>query len=123
RPRHVSAQERGQVVDHRREQDVDLLALAEDQLAVVARDALHGIAAVDGAAALAELPPLLLGGVRGEDEVARVDAERAEQAHPELVGGPEVEDAGDADAELSPRGPRTRRGGGGTRPSEPSRQR
>jgi hypothetical protein len=39
------------------------------------------------------------------------------------VGGPQVQDSRDADPKLSPRRPRIRRGGGGTRPSEPSRQR
>src|SRR5262249_10904092 len=113
----------GQVVDHRREEEIDLLLLAEDELAVVPGDALDGIAAVHGAAALAELPPLLLRGVGGEDEVPRIDAEGAEEPRPELGRRPEVQDAGDADAELSARRPRTRVGSGGTRPSEPSRQR
>ena len=66
--RHVTGQERGQRVDHRREEDVELLPLAEHQLAVVAGDALDRVAAVHGAAPLAELAPLLLGGVGGEDE-------------------------------------------------------
>src|SRR5207249_5743158 len=114
-----AGEERRQRVDHRREQHVELLALAEDQLAVVAGGALHRVTAVHGAAALAELPALLLRRVLGEDEIARLDAERAEQAHPELVRGPDVQDARDADAELRPR----RRGRGGTRPSEPARQR
>src|SRR5439155_1656030 len=93
RPRHVAAHERRQRVDHRREEDVQLLLLAEEQLAVVAGDALDGIAAVHGAAPLAELAALLLRRVRREDDVARVHAEGGEQAHPELVGGPEVQDA------------------------------
>jgi hypothetical protein len=67
----------------------------------VAGDTLDRIAAVDGAAALAELPPLLLGGVGREDEVARVDPERGEEPVPELVRRPEVQDARDADPELS----------------------
>ena len=121
RPGHVAAHERGQRVDHRGEEDVELLLLAEEQLAVVARDALDGIAAVHGAAALAELAALLFRRVGREDDVARVHAERAEQAHPELVGGPEVQNARDADAEASAR--RRRRRPGGTRPCEPSRQR
>src|SRR5262249_46322818 len=118
---HVARQERRQVVDHRREQDVELLLLAEHELAVMAGDALHGIAAVDGAAALAELPALLLGGVRREHDVTRLDAERAEERHPELMGVPEVQDARDADPALIPPWPRRRPGG--TRPSEPSRPR
>ena len=118
---HVAGEERRQVVDHGGEQDVELLLLAEHQLAVVAGDALHGIAAVHRPAALAELPALLLGGVAREDDVARVDAELGEEPHPELMGVPEVQDAGDADPELTPR--RRRRRPGGTRPCEPSRQR
>ena len=120
-PGDVAAQERRQVVDHRREDDVELLALAEDELPVVPGDALHRVAAVDGAAALAELAPLLLRGVGGEDEVARVDAERGEEPEPELVRRPEVQDARDADPQLSAR--RVRGGRGGRRPCEPSRQR
>src|SRR5207245_5897986 len=111
--------ERRELVEPRPVQHVVLLALAEDQLAIVAGRALHRVAAVHRAAALAELPALLFRRVLGEDEVARLDAERAEQAHPELVRGPDVQDARDADAELRPR----RRGRGGTRPSEPARQR
>ena len=48
---------------------------------------------------LAELARLVLRAVGGELEPARVDAERLEEADPELVRRPEVEHAGDADAE------------------------
>ena len=117
--RHVAAQERGQRVDHRGEQDVELLPLPEDQLTVVTGDAFHGVTAVHGPAPLAELPALLLRRVRGEYEPPALDPEGAEQAHPELMGGPEVQDARDADTKVSAR----RRGVGGRRPGEPSRQR
>src|SRR6185295_19442000 len=106
----------------RREQDVELLLLAEDQLAVVAGDALYRVAAVDRAAALAELAALLFRGIAGKDDVARIDAELGQEPHPELMGVPEVQDPGDADPELTPRRRRRRRPGG-THPCEPSRQR
>jgi hypothetical protein len=118
---HVTAQERGEVVNHRREEDVKLLALAEDELAVVPGDAFDRVAAVHGAAALPELPALLLGGVGREDQVARIDAEGGEEPVPELMRRPEVQDPGDADPELSAR--RVRSGRAGRRPCEPSRQR
>src|SRR5205085_3018102 len=98
--RDVTGEERRQRVDHRREQDVELLALPEQELAVVARDALHRVAAVDRAPALAELAALLLRRVGREDEVALIDAERTEQPAPELVRGPEVQDARDTDPKL-----------------------
>ena len=120
-PGHVAAQERRQVVDHRREDDVELLPLPEDQLAVVSGDALDRVAAVHRPAALAELAPLLLRGVGREHQVARIDAEGGEQPVPELVRRPEVQDARDADPEPSAR--RVRSGRGGRRPCEPSRQR
>ena len=120
-PGDVAAQEGRQVVDHRREDDVELLPLPEDELAVVPGDALHRVAAVHRPAALAELAPLLLRGVGREHEVARIDAEGGEEPVPELVRRPEVQDARDADPELSAR--RVRSGRGGRRPCEPSRQR
>jgi len=69
----------------------------------MSRHALHRVAAVDGAASLAELARLLFRGVAGEVYAARLDAEGDQEADPELVGGPEVERARDADAQLSAR--------------------
>ena len=103
RHRDVPVQHRGQRVDHRREQDVDLALLIRDQLAVMSRHALHRVAAVHRAAPLAELARLLLRAVGGELDAARLDAERAEEADPELVRGPQVEHARDAHAQLRAR--------------------
>jgi len=68
----------------------------------VARVALHRVAAVDRAAALAELARLVLRAVGGELDALGVEAERVEEADPELVRRPEVEDARDADPQLAP---------------------
>jgi len=68
----------------------------------MAGHALHGIAAIDGAAALSVVPALLLAGVPGKDDALRIDAERRQEAQPELVGGPEIEGPRDADAKLRP---------------------
>jgi len=68
----------------------------------VARIALHRVAAVDRAAALAELARLVLRAVGGELDALGVEAERVEEADPELVRRPEVEDARDADPQLAP---------------------
>jgi hypothetical protein len=58
---HVAVQVGGQGVDHRREQHVDLVVLvAREELAVMAAHALHGVAAVDGPASLAERSRLIL---------------------------------------------------------------
>jgi len=68
----------------------------------VARVALHRVAAVDRAAALAELARLVLRAVGGELDALGVEAERVEEADPELVRRPEVEYARDADPQLAP---------------------
>ena len=100
RREHVTVQVGRQRVDHRREQHVDLVMLgAREQLAVVAVDALHRVAAIDRAASLAELARLILRAVGGELDLARVDAERVEESDPELVRRPEIENARDADAQ------------------------
>jgi hypothetical protein len=83
---HVPVQVRRQRVDHGREQHVDLVApVAREELAVVAVDALHWVAAVDGAASLAEPASLIFRAVRGELEPAWIYAERTEETDPELV--------------------------------------
>jgi hypothetical protein len=73
--------------------------VAREELAVVAADALHRIAAVDHAASLAELARLVLRAVGGELEPPSVNAERLEEADPKLVCRPEIEHARDADAQ------------------------
>jgi hypothetical protein len=75
---------------------------AREQLAVVTVDALHRIAAIDGAASLAELARLILRAVGGKLDLARVYPESIEKSDPELVRRPEVEDARDADPQLAP---------------------
>ncbi len=83
---HVPFQIRGQRVDHGRKKHVDFVVPVErKQLAVVAVDAFHGVAAVDGAASLAELACLIFRAVRRELEPSRIYAERTEEADPELV--------------------------------------
>jgi hypothetical protein len=72
--------------------------LAEHQFAVVPGHAFHRIAAIDGAAAAAIFAPLLVAGGLGENDAARIEAERDQKAQPELVGRPDIEDAGNADA-------------------------
>ena len=82
----MPAQVRRQGVDHRREQHVDLvMPVAREELAIVAVDAFHRVAAVDGAASLAKLARLILRAVGGEFQVARIDPERAEEPDPKLV--------------------------------------
>jgi len=98
-------QEGRQRVDHRRQQDVDALRHSEHQLSVMAGRTLHRIAAVDGTAALTELPMLFFRRLGREDDRGWLDAERGEKAEPELVGRPQVEDARDSDAELRPQLP------------------
>ena len=123
---HVPVQVRRQRVDHGREQHVDLVApVAREELAVVAVDALHRVAAVDGAASLAELARLILRAVGRELELACIYAERAEESDPELVRRPKIEDAGYADTQLGTRLRRrlTRRvWSGGRRFREPFQQ-
>ena len=99
----MAVQERRQRVDHRREQHVDLVLLAEHQLAVVADHALDRIAAIDRAAPAAEVAHLLFAGLGREHDLARIDAQRGQQRQPEAVRRPDVEDARNADAQLRPR--------------------
>src|SRR5450432_72238 len=108
-------------MDHRAEQNVDLLFLPEHQLAVVAAHGFDRIAAIDCAAALAELAPLLLGGIGAEDDVLRLDANVPEEAHPELVSRPDIQHLRNSDAHL--RAVFLRRRRGGTLLCGPNRQR
>ena len=77
--------------------------LAEHQFAIMRGDALNRIAAIDGAAAAAVFAPLLVAGGAGKHDAARVEAERNQQAKPELMGRPDIENAGNTDAQLSAR--------------------
>ena len=61
------------------------MPVAREEFAVMAVDALYRVAAVDGAASLAELARLILRAVGGELEPASIYAERAEETDPELV--------------------------------------
>jgi hypothetical protein len=79
---------------------VDLFLESEYQLAVVAGDALHGIAAVHGAASFAELAKLLFGSIRTENDVFGSNPQFAQESHPELMGIPHVEYTGNADPQL-----------------------
>src|SRR4029453_4568770 len=99
-----------------------LLPLTEEQLAVVASDALDRIAAIHGSATLTVPPPLFFGGIGREDEMARISAEREEKAGPELMRGPKVQDTWNADPELTARRRGALIGGHGTRAREPCRQ-
>ena len=72
--------------------------LAEHQFAIVPGHAFHRIAAIDGAAAAAVFAPLLVAGGFGENDAARIEAERDQEAEPELMGRPDIEDAGNPDA-------------------------
>ena len=74
------------------------MLLAEHQFAIMPGDAFHRIAAIDGAAAAAVFAALLVGGRLGENDAARIEAERDQEAEPELVRRPDIEDAGNADA-------------------------
>jgi len=83
---YVTVKVRRQRVDHGREQHVDLVVpVAREEFAVVAVDALYRVAAVNGAASLAELARLILRAVGGELEPACVYAERTKKTDPELV--------------------------------------
>ena len=72
--------------------------LAEYQFAVVPGHAFHRIAAIDGAAAAAIFAPLLVAGGLGENDAARIEAERDQETEPELMGRPDIEYAGNPDA-------------------------
>ncbi|MEA2942527.1 MAG: hypothetical protein QOD09_3056 [Bradyrhizobium sp.] len=74
------------------------MLLAEHQLAIVAGDAFDRIAAIDGAAAAAVFAALLVGGGFGKNDAARIETERDQEAEPELVRRPDIENAGNADA-------------------------
>ena len=80
--------------------NVDLFFLPENQFAVMAAHALHRIAAIDRSAAFAELASLLLGSVGTEDDILRLDAERLQEAHPELVSRPDIQHLRNSDAHL-----------------------
>src|ERR1700761_918161 len=99
----MAIEERRQRADHWGQQDVDLALLTEDQFAVMARDAFHRIAAIDSAASAPISAALIFRRFAGEHDVLRRDAERRQQAHPELVGGPDIEYARNADAQLTAR--------------------
>ena len=99
---HMPVQEGRQRTDHRRQQDIDVVLLAEHQLAIVAGHAFHRIAAIHSAAAPAIFAPLFVGGRLGENDAARIEAERDQKAEPELVGRPDIEDARNPDAQLRP---------------------
>jgi hypothetical protein len=62
-----------------------VVSVARKEFAVVTVDTLHRVAAVDGAASLAELACLILRAVGGELEPACIYAERTEETNPELV--------------------------------------
>jgi hypothetical protein len=96
----MTGETRRQGTDHRREQDVDLAFLTEHQLAIVTRHAFDGIAAVNCPASAAECSALLFRRVRREYDA--VHAKRAEESDPELMRGPDVENARDPDAEIRP---------------------
>jgi hypothetical protein len=93
---YMTGETRRQGTDHRREQDVDFAFLTEHQLAIVTRHAFDGIAAVNCPASPAECSA----GLRREYDA--VHAKRAEESNPELMRGPDVENARDPDAEISP---------------------
>lgn len=94
------ADERWQRTDQRRKQDVELALLSEQQLAVVTGHAFDRIAAVHRAAPLGESPPLFFRRFRRKHDA--LHAERGEESDPELVCGPDIENARDPDAQLRP---------------------
>jgi hypothetical protein len=96
----MTGETRRQRTDHRREQDVDLAFLAEHQLAVVTRHAFDGIAAVDRPASPAERSALLFRRLRREHDA--LHAQRGKESNPELMRGPDVENARDPDAQIRP---------------------
>ena len=65
---------------------------------IVSRHALHRIAAIDGAAAAAIFAALFVAGGFGENDPARIEAERDQETKPELMRRPDIEDAGNANA-------------------------
>jgi hypothetical protein len=87
-------------VNHGAQQNVDLLLLPKHQFAVVATDALYGVAAIDGTAAFAELASLLLGSIGAEHDVFRSNPDGLQEAHPELVSSPDVQHLRNTDAHL-----------------------
>src|SRR5580704_4342576 len=87
-------------MNHGTKKDVDLFLLAENQFAVVSAHAFHWITAIHRAAAFAEFASLLFRSVRTPDDVFRSDTQCLQEAHPELAGRPDIQDFGNADAQL-----------------------
>jgi hypothetical protein len=92
----VAGKTRRQRTDQWREQDVDRALLPEHQLAVVTGHAFDWIATVHRAAPAAEGSSLLFRRVRREDDA--LHTERGEESDPELMRGPDIENARDPDA-------------------------
>src|SRR5580658_1352727 len=97
---YVPVQNRRQRVNHRAQENVDLLLLSKDQFAVMSADALDWIATINRTAALAELAPLLFRCIGAEHNVFRFDADRPQEAHPELVSRPDIQHLRNSDPHL-----------------------
>src|SRR5437016_14459618 len=82
---------RGQRMNHRAKQNIDLLLLFEDQFTVMAAHTLHWVAAVDSPTPFSKFAALLFGSVRAEANVFRADPKCLQGTYQEPVGPPYVQ--------------------------------